>query len=53
MKKRSKRYKILEKKKLKEKLDLNKAFELVKDTSTSKLDESIDVSLKILSLIHI
>tara|TARA_B100001057_G_C22658271_1_gene874909 strand:- start:154 stop:840 length:687 start_codon:yes stop_codon:yes gene_type:complete len=47
MKKRSKRYKILEKKKLKEKLDLNKAFELVKDTSTSKLDESIDVSLKI------
>ena len=47
MKKRSKRYKILEKKKQKDKLNFDKAFDLVKDTSTSKFDESIDISLRI------
>ena len=46
MKKRSKRYKIL-KEKQKDKLNFDKAFDLVKDTSTSKFDESIDISLKI------
>ena len=47
MKKRSKRYKQLEKKKIKDKLNLDKTFDLIKETCTSKMDESIDVSLRI------
>ena len=47
MKKRSKRYKLIEKKKVKEKLNLNKSFDLIKETCTSKMDESIDLSIKI------
>ena len=47
MKKRSKRYKLLQKKKLKDKLVIEKTFDLIKDTCTSKIDESIDVSLRI------
>ena len=47
MKKRSKRYKLIEKKKTKEKLNLNKSLDLVKETCTSKMDESIDLSIKI------
>ena len=47
MKKRSKRYKLIEKKKIKEKLNLNKSLELIKETCTSKIDESIDLSIKI------
>ena len=47
MKKRSKRYKLIEKKKLKEKIALDKSLDLVKETSTSKINESIDLSIKI------
>ena len=48
MKKRSKRYLELTKNSTKgKKIELKDVFELVKKTSTSKFDESIDVSLKI------
>ena len=47
MKKRSKRFKMIEKKKIKEKISLEKIFDLVKDNCTSKFNESIDVSVKI------
>ena len=47
MKKRSKRFKIIEKKKIKEKISLDKIFDLIKDNCTSKFNESIDVSVKI------
>tara|TARA_B100001057_G_scaffold333983_1_gene334538 strand:- start:124 stop:810 length:687 start_codon:yes stop_codon:yes gene_type:complete len=47
MKKRSKRYKHIEKKKVKEKLNLNKCLDLIKETCTSKMEESIDLSIKI------
>ena len=47
MKNRSKRYKLIEKKKVKEKLNLNKSLDLIKETCTSKMDESIDLSIKI------
>ena len=47
MKKRSKRYKLIDKKKVKEKLNLNKSLDLIKETCTSKMDESIDLSIKI------
>ena len=47
MKKRSKRYKLIEKKKVKEKLAFDKSLDLVKETCTSKMDESIDLSIKI------
>ena len=47
MKKKSKRYKEIEKKKVKEKVSLDKIFDLVKGTCTSKFDESIDISLKL------
>ena len=47
MKKRSKRYKLLEKKKVKEKLAFDKSLDLVKETCTSKMDESIDLSIRI------
>ena len=47
MKKRSKRFKMIEKKKIKEKISLDKIFDLVKDNCTSKFNESIDVSVKI------
>ena len=47
MKKRSKRYKLIEKKKVKSKLDLQKSLDLIKETCTSKIDESIDLSIKI------
>ena len=47
MKKRSKRYKLIEKKKLKERIALDKSLDLVKETSTSKINESIDLSIKI------
>ena len=46
MKKRSKRYKLIEKK-LKEKIALDKSLDLVKETCTSKINESIDLSIKI------
>ena len=47
MKKRSKRYKLIEKKKIKEKLAIDKSLDLVKETCTSKIDESVDLSIKI------
>jgi large subunit ribosomal protein L1 len=47
VKKRSKRYKLIEKKKVKEKLNISKSLDLIKDTCTSKMDESIDLSIKI------
>ena len=47
MKKRSKRYKLIEKKKIKEKLTLEKILDLIKETCTSKIDESIDLSIRI------
>ena len=47
MKKRSKRYKLIEKKKIKEKISLEKILDLVKETCTSKMDESIDLSIRI------
>ena len=47
MNKRSKRYKLIEKKKIKEKIAIDKTFDAVKDSCTSKFDESIDVALRI------
>ena len=48
MKKYSKRYKELNKSKIKDKkMELKEIIDLVKKNSTSKFDESIDVSLKI------
>ena len=48
MKKRSKRYKEILKKIIKnKKVKINEALDLVKNNSTTKFDESIDVSLKI------
>tara|TARA_B100001057_G_scaffold360002_1_gene362275 strand:+ start:420 stop:1106 length:687 start_codon:yes stop_codon:yes gene_type:complete len=47
MKKRSKRYKLIEKKKIKDKTLLDKSLDLVKETCTSKMDESIDLSVRI------
>ena len=48
MKKKSKRYIEIEKKKKKnEKFSVEKIFDLVKETCTTKFDESIDVSLKL------
>ena len=47
MKKRSKRYKLIEKKKIKEKLALEKSLDLLKETCTSKIDESVDLSIRI------
>ena len=48
MKKRSKRYKEIFKNSIKEKkVTIKEALDLVKKSSTSKFDESIDVSLKI------
>ena len=47
MKKRSKRFKLIEKKKIKEKIAFDKSLDLVKETCTSKIDESIDVSIRI------
>ena len=48
MKKRSKRYKdILKLSQKGKKIDVKEVFDLVKKTSTSKFDESIDVSLRI------
>tara|TARA_B100000767_G_C19630993_1_gene478257 strand:+ start:51 stop:740 length:690 start_codon:yes stop_codon:yes gene_type:complete len=48
MKKRSKRYKdLLKSSKKGTKVDLKDIFDLVKKTSTSKFDESIDISMRI------
>ena len=47
MKKRSKRYKLIEKKKVKDKLTFDKSLDLVKETCTTKIDESIDLSIRI------
>ena len=48
MKKRSKRYKAIVKSVVKEKkLELKEIIDLVKKNSTTKFDESIDVSVKI------
>ena len=47
MKKRSKRYKLIEKKKVKDKLAFDKSLNLVKETCTTKIDESIDLSIRI------
>ena len=47
MKKRSKRYKKIEIKKVKEKLSIEKSLEMIKGTCTSKIDESIDLSIRI------
>ena len=47
MKKRSKRYKKLLDSKSKEKIELKEVFDLLKKNSTTKFDESIDVSLRI------
>ena len=38
---------MIQKKKLKDKLALEKTFDLIKETCTSKIDESIDISLRI------
>ena len=38
---------LIQKKRVKDKLDPEKIFSLIKETCTSKMDESIDVSLKI------
>ena len=38
---------MIQKKKLKDKLALEKKFDLIKETCTSKIDESIDISLRI------
>ena len=48
MKKRSKRYNsILKLSQKDKKIEIKEAFDLVKKNSTSKFDESIDVSLRI------
>ena len=47
MKKRSKRYKLIEKKKVRDKLAFDKSLDLVKETCTTKIDESIDLSIRI------
>ena len=47
MKKKSKRYIKIEKNKKNEKVSIEKVFDLVKETSTTKFDESIDVSLRV------
>ena len=48
MKKRSKRYKAINKdKSIEKKKDLKEIFELVKKNSTCKFDESVDVSLRL------
>ncbi|MDC1096648.1 50S ribosomal protein L1 [Pelagibacteraceae bacterium] len=48
MKKRSKRFKELEKNSIKgKKINLNEAIEVIKKTSNAKFDESIDISMRI------
>ena len=47
MKKKSKRFKLIEKKRIKEKLSLEKSIDLIKETCTSKMEESIDLSIRI------
>ena len=47
MKRKSKRYKLIEKKKIKDKLAFDKSFDLVKETCTSKMEESVDLSIRI------
>ena len=46
MKKRSKRYKLIRKEKSKRKISLDKSLDLIKETCTSKMNESIDLSIK-------
>ena len=43
MKKRSKRFKLIEKKKNKDKINLEKSLDLIKETCNAKFDESIDL----------
>ena len=47
MKKRSKRYKLIQKKKIKEKTSFDKSIDLVKDNCNTKMNESVDVSIRI------
>ena len=47
MKKKSKRYKLIEKKKIKDKISLEKSLDLVKENCTSKMEESVDLSITI------
>tara|TARA_X000000368_G_scaffold383401_1_gene341211 strand:- start:392 stop:1075 length:684 start_codon:yes stop_codon:yes gene_type:complete len=47
MKKKSKRYKLIKDKKINEKTTFDKVIELVKENCTTKLEESIDVSVRI------
>ena len=48
MKKRSKRYKEIKKNSVKDKkIDIKEIVELIKKNSTTKFDESIDVSMRI------
>ena len=47
MKKKSKRYRLIKDKKIKEKTTFDKVIELVKENCTTKLEESIDVSVRI------
>ena len=48
MKRRSKRYKEINKSQIKDKkVDLKQAIDLVKKNSSAKFDESIDVSMRI------
>ena len=47
MKKISKRYKLIKDKKIKEKINFDKAVGLVKENCTSKIEESIDISVRI------
>ena len=47
MKKVSKRYKEISKNTVKDRVDINKALDLVKKNSTTKFDESVDISLRI------
>ena len=43
----SKRYKLVKEKKLKEKTTFDKAVNLIKENCTSKIEESIDLSIRI------
>ena len=47
MKKKSKRYKLIQKKKIKEKTSFDKSIDLVKDNCNTKMNESVDVSIRI------
>tara|TARA_Y100000816_G_C25965629_1_gene503873 strand:- start:198 stop:884 length:687 start_codon:yes stop_codon:yes gene_type:complete len=47
MRKQSKRYNLIKKKKVQGKIKVDKSIDLIKENCTSKMDESIDISVKI------